>query len=272
MKTIFSQNFKGKLTYVTVASNVKGILKRGFIIDHSGVRLDKPNGIWLSVDDGWEKWKEAEEFRTEDDAILQASILSDLKLLVIDSLDDFLSWQNDFDKEVGIVGSDDGMDRDLKRLGRTIPKEKELTSDFYKSKEIDLMRTFGIGFSRYNPKLWKWTASKVDGVFMTEKGQWATRMTTFMYGWDCATLLMFNEKHVKFSKPKFFLTTEQECSLCKGTGYWDLGKMHESMEKDMKKDGVDYKLPDIMKQKMRCPKCDTAGKLVISSRIKERDW
>ena len=266
MKTILSQDFKGKLTYVTVAKNVKGILKQGFKINHKGERLDKPNGIWLSVDDGWEKWKDGEEFRPEDDAVLQASIPQDLKLLVIDSLDDFLSWQNDFSKDHPIIGTGDGMDIEMRRMAKATGFNID---DFIKHGDLAFMKTFGISFVRYNPKLWEWTESKVDGVLMTEEGQWATRMKTFMYGWDCATLMMFNEKHVKFSNPKFFLTTVEECHLCKGKGYMDFGKMFDDVKK---KDKDIYPMPKALRTRMPCPHCGAEGKLVVSSQIKKRVW
>lgn len=259
MKIILSENFRGKLTHVTSAKDVRGILKTGFKVNRGTGRPDKPEGIWLSVDDGWEKWKEDESFKSSDDGIVKAEILPNLKLLVIDTLEDFMSWMKEFDNEVGIIGTGDAMNNDWKRMVME-------TSQKIEDPDFNTFGKFYIGFTSYNPKLWEWTASKVDGIYLTDKGQWATRLTTFMYGWDCATVLMFDEKNVKFSNPRFFLTQEQECHICKGKGYMDFGKMHEHMEKDLGR-----KLPSLMKH-MPCYHCNSEGKLMVSSRMKKRDW
>lgn len=39
----------------------------------------------------------------------------------------------------------------------------------------------------------------VDGIHLTEKGQWETRFThpESLYGWDCETILILNERCIK---------------------------------------------------------------------------
>jgi len=39
----------------------------------------------------------------------------------------------------------------------------------------------------------------VDGIHLTEKGQWETRFThpEWLYGWDCETILILNERCIK---------------------------------------------------------------------------
>lgn len=42
-------------------------------------------------------------------------------------------------------------------------------------------------------------AGGVDGVYLTEQGQWATRFSfpRSLYGWDCESLLILNERCIK---------------------------------------------------------------------------
>lgn len=41
----------------------------------------------------------------------------------------------------------------------------------------------------------------VDGIYLTSKGQWATRLTRpSLYGWDCETVLIMNPKVIECTK------------------------------------------------------------------------
>jgi hypothetical protein len=43
---------------------------------------------------------------------------------------------------------------------------------------------------------------RIDGVVLTNKGQWGTRFPTFLCGWDCVSICIFNPKNIIFKEIK----------------------------------------------------------------------
>ena len=45
---------------------------------------------------------------------------------------------------------------------------------------------------------WDWLrdTKHIDGVALTDKGQCSTRWDTWLYGWDCASIVIFNPLNV----------------------------------------------------------------------------
>jgi hypothetical protein len=47
---------------------------------------------------------------------------------------------------------------------------------------------------------WQWLKdNNYQGIALTNRAQYETRYNTFLYGWDCESLVIFNPKNVKLS-------------------------------------------------------------------------
>jgi len=122
----------------------------------------KPLGVWLSWNNGWEEWCESEPNFISGRICLEAKLKDGLNVWLIDSIKDFNDIWNQFDNKTE-----------------------------FSTILID-------------NKFWHWLQDTyhIDVVALTDKGQWATRMNTWLYGWDCASIVVFNSKNVKFSIKK----------------------------------------------------------------------
>lgn len=152
-----------KLTHTTTKDDVKNIMNVGFLINDNKDHF-KPNGIWLSIDNDWERWCDANNFNQEkNEVILELKLHNQDKYWVIDSLDDFYAKFNEFCA--------------AKRISHT-------TGSIH---DIMLSRPF-----------FDWVKSKgYHGVILTKQGQIQTHMKTFMYGWDCASICVFNPEDIE---------------------------------------------------------------------------
>jgi len=230
MNLIKSQRIKNKITHTTFSKHIKLLVNGQCYVRPTKRDGMKPDGIWLSVDNGWEDWCKGEDFMLDRDAQLQVQLKDDLEILVIDSMENFLTWMHEFEA--------------YNEVDKTKMYNKE---------------GFGIGYATFNPHLWAWTASKCDGIFVTDKGQWATRMDTFLYGWDCASICMFDPTHIKFHNPKVWITQTDDCNSCKGKGTINFGKLMDDFPsvKSLKLP----KPPAMMYKDTQCAHCGGDGKV-----------
>jgi hypothetical protein len=69
---------------------------------------------------------------------------------------------------------------------------------------IDILNIFQVKSEHeyYDPVLdYEELSMHVDGIYLTSKGQWATRLTRpSLYGWDCETVLIMNPKVIEYMK------------------------------------------------------------------------
>jgi hypothetical protein len=167
MSDIKSQEITGKLTHWVDAKDKEAILAGSFQLPQArqtGI-ANKPQGIWISWNGGWEDFCR-DDFTTWMDgkACLRASLAPDLRIWKIDTLEDFTAVWHKFDPE----------------------------------NKPDMML-----FSKYDhlKDFWAWIqAQGYDGIAMTEQGQWRTRRTTFLYGWDVSSVVIFDRKNVTFTE------------------------------------------------------------------------
>ncbi len=166
MSIIFSQDIKGKLTHWVNKKYKDDALKGDFKLNDSNALDNKPKGLWLSWNNGWEKWSLGENFggpaNKKDNVCLNAKLKSNLKLWCINSFNDFMEVWNKF------------TDKDPTIFNIITIKENNF---------------------------WEWLKNKeYDGVALTDKGQWATRFKTWLYGWDCASIVIFNPKNIELRR------------------------------------------------------------------------
>lgn len=140
----------------------------------------KPIGVWVSVNHDWEMWCRGERFVDIDNAIIMDVdfVPQGMNLLIIRSMEDFTDWMN--------------------WLGK---KPTDNIPEPLSSFQLEYMQ-YGFSYPMFNPDMWTKTAEHFDGIWVTEEGQWATRYNTFLYGWDCNSMCIFNPAKVKFSNPR----------------------------------------------------------------------
>ena len=157
MSIVKSETIKGKLTHWVKPEYVDRVLS-GDIRLHQGLKT-KPLGVWISWNNGWEKWCKSESDFIAGRTCLKVKLKDGLNVWLIDSLDDFNEIWKQFNNESGL------------------------------SILID-------------NKFWYWLQDTyhIDAVALTDKGQWTTRMDTWLYGWDVASIVVFNPNNVRFSK------------------------------------------------------------------------
>lgn len=146
MTIVKSQGIKGKLTHWLAPEHKDTALTGKFFVDYKeGQIKNKPEGLWLSWNDGWEKWCESESNFIKEKVCVNASLKKNLKIWHIDCLKDFEEIWNEFVKETN-------WEEKYPRLNAKMLMEGNKFWDWLKEKEI-------------------------DGVALTDNGQWATRIT-----------------------------------------------------------------------------------------------
>lgn len=179
MTIIYSQDVKEKLTHVTSIAHGKQMLKEGVKLENKHPLYNKkayieqartkPWGFWISVNNGWEEWCKGENYGYTDEnrTILNVELSPNLKLWKIDNMKDFIEiWE-------------------------------EYTGKPNKDKDLNLC----IFWKPDSKNFWQWLKQKgFHGVYITDKGQYETRFDTWLYGWDCASIVIFNPKQVSVSE------------------------------------------------------------------------
>lgn len=140
----------------------------GKFVLHKSAIPNKPKGFWISWNNGWEDWCHAESNFIKDQVMLKVEFTKpDMKTLLIDTKQDLDGlWREYSGTELG-----------MSSLMGLIESEKR----------------FGISF-------WNWLQKEkgIEAIALTEAGQWHTRMTTFMYGWDAECVFVFDPaKNIK---------------------------------------------------------------------------
>lgn len=155
-----AKDVEGTFTHLTPIKNLSSIKEQGLVTPKDrGGGINKPIGVWLSLNGGWEHFCEVDYHGHAIDydyyALINCSIKPDINLVVIDSLDDFYEALN----SVGI--------------------EKQR---YYHHDTVQLF----------------WSKLKLisDGLLLTHKGQFETRWETFLYGWDCASVCIWKEDSI----------------------------------------------------------------------------
>jgi len=174
-----SQDIKGKLTHWLYRRYVPSALKGEFVLQPGGP-LNKPQGLWLSWNEGWERWCESENFGDlSKKACLHAQLKPNLNIWLIDSMADFLDIWHEF-----------------KGRKRIHPKDYSVNS------------IMGL----YQNNFWEWLRGikHIDGIALTDKGQWATRWDTWLYGWDAASIVIFDPSNVKLTDYQTWRTETNE--------------------------------------------------------------
>ncbi len=163
-----SEKMKGKLTHCVPNKYADKVREGKFKLTNN--RGFKPSGLWLSLNKGWEKWCESEEFHDieKDYTVFGVALKPGLKLWNINSKENFYDvWFRFLNKKYS-----------------------------YKDTRIH----FILDANKKNNKgqtIWEWLKDQgYAGVLLTDKAQWETRLSTWLYGWDCACVVMFDSKDV----------------------------------------------------------------------------
>ena len=168
MTIIKSCSIKGKLTHWIYPNHVDKVLNGEFVL-HFREGHNKPKGVWLSWNNGWERWCDSNKFGDlENKVCLKAKLKPGFKIWLIDSMDDFLDLWQEF-------------------------KGKKIDPGDYSMN--GMMALIKSGF-------WDWLRNKkqIGAIALTDKGQWATRMETWLYGWDCQSIVVFDPKNIILTK------------------------------------------------------------------------
>ena len=173
MSFVKSETIKGRLTHWLKKEYSEPALNGVFNLMDSKLVI-KPKGLWLSWNDGWEEWckdNDCDWVNPAEKDCLVAELKPGLKLWLIDDTKDFFDVWHEYSP---------------------YNKDTDSVLSIYRSQD-----TKGINF-------WDWLKQthKVDGVALTDQGQWRTRLTTWLYGWDCACILIFNPNNVILEKEK----------------------------------------------------------------------
>jgi len=177
MTSIQSEQIKGKLTRWVDNDLINAIdtLEEDDKSKHIPMLPNKPIGVWISWDNGWEEWcnnngeHTSEWVNPKTHTCYDITLKKGLKLWLIDSHQDFLKVWHNYDPST--------------QGNMMIMSDKKKLSDF-----------------------WLWLEGQgYDGIALTEKGQWETRMTTFLYGWDCQCILIFEKDNITMEETKWRL-------------------------------------------------------------------
>lgn len=151
----------------------------------------KPAGMWLSWNGGWEQFCETWESWMEGRTCLRASIKPGLKILEIDCMADLDEAFTGFEQNPV-----ETYPEDMLVFKQHHEQMKECMKDMFPGDHHLRRYDFSVA-----PLFWHWLQTKgYAGVALTERGQWQTRMPTFLYGWDCASICIFDPNNVTFSK------------------------------------------------------------------------
>jgi len=181
MTFVQSESIKGKFTHWLDRKYKKDVLKGIFDVKEPNLVI-KPKGIWLSWNGGWEGYcREDYTSWMKGKVMLNAKIKSGLRIWLIDDVDDFMEVWNQFE------------------LPAVINPKIKLINDFGPASMMRLIeaKERGIDF-------WEWFQKKfkIDGVALTDTGQCRTRMTTWLYGWDAQSIVIFNPNNVILAETK----------------------------------------------------------------------
>jgi len=167
---IKSQDITGKLTH-WIAKKFTDLALLGKFELHDN--FNKPKGMWLSWNNGWEDWCNSEQpnwINKEKFDCLNAKLKYNLKLWLIDNMNDFLDlW---------------GKYCDIYKI--------EKNDEYVVYNNQEQIKTF-----------WQYLVEEgFDGIALSEQGQNETRMRTWLYGWDCCSIIVFNPENVLLSRGK----------------------------------------------------------------------
>ncbi len=161
VKILFGSEIEGTFTHWVDAKDVDAVINHTLKTPEHRNSF-KPHGVWLSWNGDWERWFESEwKSWAEGKVCLRARIHPRATIVVIDTVEDL--------KELMVQAG--------------IPLTEE-----------------NIRFYRNCEEFWEALRGQFDGIALTEAGQWRTRMTTFLYGWDCASICIHNPAHVTFTR------------------------------------------------------------------------
>ena len=152
-----------KLTHWVNKEYVGKVLSGKGLVSDNGIAY-KPNGIWLSVDGGWESWCRTEMpgWIGKGKVCLGAKLKDGINIWKIDC-------KEDFDKEWDIRFWSEGSRALIRR-------------------EYEKFRLF-----------WKHICEKYDGIYITEKAFWEMRLDNmFAYSCDCSCIVVFDARNVIF--------------------------------------------------------------------------
>lgn len=102
-----------------------------------------------------------------------------------------------------------------------------------------LIRRFpGRGSHQPEYPAWDLVAQEYDGVHLTDKGQWATRLAhpISLYGWDCESTLWFRwtfgaiQHHGTWTAPASACSRGEDCWRCSGSGVHYLSRYDREQE------------------------------------------
>ncbi len=172
---INSNKLKGKFTHWVDSKYKEDILNGKFKLARTNL-ISKPAGLWLSWNGGWEQFCK-DDFTSwmGTRVCLKAKIKPNLKIWLINTFEDFLEVWNRF------------------TFPLVIKPEAKLRFQFDTCSILKLYECKERG-----KDFWEWLQRefKIDGVALTDIGQCETRMSTWLYGWDVASVVIFNPKNV----------------------------------------------------------------------------
>lgn len=171
MKIIKSEELnKQKITKVIDRKFAEKLYNKDYKIAKCNI-VNKPTGFWVSVNEGWEKWcKHNQSNWLVNVVIVELEFNVGYNIMVIDELSDIIDVWKEFINENNI-----------------------------KSKKADgssLLSLFDENMEDLN--FWEWLIDKykLDGIYLTSKGETITRMKSFLYGWDCESCVIFEPNKV----------------------------------------------------------------------------
>ena len=156
-----------KLTHWVRNKHVKAVLKGEEISKKDHFNSFKPDGFWISVNNGWEDWCKSEMPHWIDNTrtCLKAILSKDINLFVIESKEQFL--------------------KEFKNL--TGKKYIELSIEGRKLKIV------------FHEKL----AEKYDGIYLKLEPFLKHRLDfdfMYFYSWDCESMCIWNKDKIKFEE------------------------------------------------------------------------
>ena len=171
MVDVMSEHIVGNLTHWVEPEYVDAVLNNKNDVFVPTI-FNKPLGVWLSWNGGWEKWTESEAPTwLEGQVVLVAQLKPGFKLWLINEMTDFVVMWEEFNNHIGdTVYSMSGL---------------------YWCHDFNKMKQF-----------WDWikNVKGYGGIALTDAGQWATRMNTFLYGWDCQSIVIFDTNNIIFKR------------------------------------------------------------------------
>jgi len=157
---------KHKITKVIEKKYLNDLLNKPIKIKNKNDISNKPNGFWLSINEGWEKWCKSEMPEwIENSTIAELKFNPSYNIMLIEEVNDIIGAWNDYLNESGF-------------------KSKYPKGD-------SIMCFYDENYNICN--FWSWLINKykLTGIYLTNEGEWKTRMTTFLYGWDCESIVIF---------------------------------------------------------------------------------